>query len=202
MCIYQKFWIQAWRKVQGHAWSFFSRFLFDLHINALTFDYVACLFLVDNPLNCSCGFAEFFNHADDISGIVIGKCYAPSNTSFQMLKSLNKDEIREIFCDECQLRNACLNGALCLVVNQTEIACKCSANFTGKKCEKYLYDNNNKENENENSDDNHISVVVVAVCAALFQAVVVTTTVLCFVMRRRRSEEDQIDFPSETTFLL
>ena len=36
--IYQKFWIQAWRK-DTH---FFSDFLFDLYINALTFDYVAC----------------------------------------------------------------------------------------------------------------------------------------------------------------
>ena len=30
LCIYQKFWGKAWSKVRGHAWTFFSDFLFDL----------------------------------------------------------------------------------------------------------------------------------------------------------------------------
>ena len=32
LCIYQKFWVRAWSKVRGHAWTFFLIFflIFDL----------------------------------------------------------------------------------------------------------------------------------------------------------------------------
>ena len=167
------------------------------------------LFLTDNPLNCSCGFSDFIIHAKDIGGNTFGSCHTSTRKSLQIITKLNKNEIRREFCDECQLRNICLNGALCVAVNKTKIECRCTANYTGQRCEKSPEDDGKSNNQiiiNDNSENHACSVIIIVICATILLICVCIIAVVCVTKktkgRKNINVNDQTDLPNENTYLL
>lgn len=151
-------------------------------------------FLIDtNPINCDCQLMKFITFLKILNSerLFYGKCETPAERKGQQtsnLYTMDKATLEEALCTVCDLNNTCLNHGVCILVNKTQIQCKCNTKFEGEDCSVPV------------ANDDRIRTIVLSAVIGVFVVVVSVVLIVCFVRHQKRKNEETLTADEKVTY--